>query len=202
MNLPCSVYSTDMTTDKDKSEDSDLFRRTVGPVQPLKNEPRHIEKNRLAGKVPIQSTLNSSIPFNLSTMQDDWDYAESLEPLHMLDQSISHVFARPGMQHRTMKQLRRGKIPLESILDLHGTTAIQARRRLHDFITMSIINKNRAVIIVHGKGMRSENNTPVLKTRVNYWLRENENVLGFCPAAQQHGGSGALYVLLKTGKNK
>ena len=85
---------------------------------------------------------------------------------------------------------------------MHGATAVQAKRQLRNFIALNVINQNRAVIVVHGKGMRSANNMPVLKTRVNYWLRENESVLGFCPAAPHHGGNGALYVLLKTGKNR
>lgn len=191
-----------MTSDKNNQDDSDLFRKTVGPVQRLKNEPRHIAKKLLSRQLPIASTLNSSKPVNIITIENSWDDSELLDPLELLDHSISRVFIRPGLQHRTMKQLRRGKVPLENTLDLHGATAIQAKRRLRDFITTSIVSKNRAVIIVHGKGMRSANNTPVLKTRVNYWLRENENVLGFCPAAQHHGGSGALYVLLKSGKNR
>ena len=127
---------------------------------------------------------------------------EDPEELQTLDPGISQVFIRPGMQHRVMKQLRRGKIALDDTLDLHGATALQARQQVSRFITISIANNFRAVIIVHGKGLRSTNNTPVLKTRVNYWLRDNDNVMGFCPAAPHHGGTGALYVLLKSGKNK
>jgi len=191
-----------MTSDKNKPDDSDLFRKTVGTIQPLKTEPRHFPKKRLSSGLPINSTRASTESLSISILENSWDQAEQLEPLSMLDDTISQLFIRPGLQHRTMKQLRRGKIPMEDNLDLHGATAIQAKQRVANFIAMSIANNIRAVIIVHGKGMRSANNTPVLKTRVNYWLRDNDNVMGFCPAAPHDGGTGALYVILKSGRNK
>jgi DNA-nicking Smr family endonuclease len=53
------------------------------------------------------------------------------------------------------------------------------------------------VRIVHGKGLRSGPNGPVLKQRVDQWLRRFEAVLAFVSARQADGGTGAVYVLLK-----
>ena len=189
-----------MSKDTNAPDDVDLFRKAVGTVQPLKHEPRHLARAEKPALIrsSAQATVNSTRPLSMTTIEQSRDYLEQLESLESLDPSIDRVFIRPGLQHRTMKQLRRGKISLGNTLDLHGATALQAKQKLSRFITASIASNSRAVIIVHGKGMRSTNNTPVLKTRVNYWLRENENVLGFCPAAPRHGGSGALYVLLNS----
>ncbi|MEE9344189.1 MAG: Smr/MutS family protein [Methylococcales bacterium] len=187
-----------MTTNQDDSDDNDLFRKTIGTIKPLKNQARYLPKKPVSSGSPI-NTSTSTKPLEIPITES---YSGELEELQELDASISPVFMRPGLQHRVMKQLRRGKIAQDDTLDLHGATAIQARKLLHEFITVCSANNYRAVIIVHGKGLRSTNNTPVLKTRVNYWLRDHQNVLGFCPAAPQHGGSGALYVLLKSGKNK
>ncbi|RMD71241.1 MAG: DNA mismatch repair protein MutS, partial [Gammaproteobacteria bacterium] len=54
----------------------------------------------------------------------------------------------------------------------------------------------RCVRIVHGKGRRSARQ-PVLKQKVNGWLRARDEVLAFCSARPHHGGTGALYVLLR-----
>ncbi|HFD11665.1 MAG TPA: hypothetical protein ENJ32_04250 [Crenotrichaceae bacterium] len=191
-----------MTSSKDNTEDSNLFRQSVGSVRPIKQEPRNRVKKSLAVQRQVRAHSHSPKPLNISLFETDKTDLDYLEPLDTLDHSISRTFIRSGLQHRTLKQLRRGTIPLEDTLDLHGATAIQAKKKLDTFIAMSRANQYRAISIVHGKGIRSENNTPVLKTRVNYWLRENENVMGFCPAAPHHGGNGALYVLLKYGKNK
>jgi DNA-nicking Smr family endonuclease len=184
-----------MTSDKNNPDDYDLFRKTIGTIQPLKTEPRHFHKKPLSSKLPAQTPATSALGINI--YENNWDTLEEMPELHLLDDTISRVFIRPGVQHRTMKQLRRGKIAVDDTLDLHGATAVQATQHVRHFILTSIANRFRAVMIIHGKGLRSTNNAPVLKTRVNYWLRDNENVMGFCPAAPHHGGSGALYVLLK-----
>jgi len=38
---------------------------------------------------------------------------------------------------------------------------------------------------------------PVLKIKVNSWLRQKAQVLAFCSARPQDGDTGAVYVLLK-----
>ena len=37
----------------------------------------------------------------------------------------------------------------------------------------------------------------MLKIKVNSWLRQKDQVLAFCSARPQDGGTGAVYVLLK-----
>ncbi|MDH5572217.1 MAG: Smr/MutS family endonuclease, partial [Gammaproteobacteria bacterium] len=56
----------------------------------------------------------------------------------------------------------------------------------------------RCVRIIHGKGYGSVSQQPVLKQFVNYWLRQREDIMAFCSARQADGGTGAVYVLLKT----
>ncbi|MEE9423743.1 MAG: Smr/MutS family protein [Methylococcales bacterium] len=188
-----------MTSDQNDPDDDDLFRKTIGSIKPLQTEPKYIPKKRLSSGLSINPSTAVTPSLSIPMLENSW---EDPQELQLLDPTISQVFIRPGLQHRAMKQLRRGKIALDDTLDLHGATALQARQQVSRFIAVSIANNYRAVIIVHGKGLRSINNTPILKTRVNYWLRDNDNVMGFCPAAPHHGDTGALYVLLKSGKNK
>ena len=59
----------------------------------------------------------------------------------------------------------------------------------------------RCVHIIHGKGHGSSNQGPVLKNKVNAWLRQREEVLAFCSAQPKDGGTGAVYVLLRRKQN-
>lgn len=104
-------------------------------------------------------------------------------------------FARPGIQQRLMHDLRRGDLAVALELDLHGLTADAARTVLREFLADCAERRLRCVRIIHGKGSRS--GQPVLKRKVNYWLRLRADVLAFCSATRRDGGSGAVYVLLR-----
>ena len=43
---------------------------------------------------------------------------------------------------------------------------------------------------------------PVLKSKVNHWLRRRDSVLAFVSTRQVHGGTGAVYVLLRKSEEK
>lgn len=106
-------------------------------------------------------------------------------------------FRRPSVGRRTMRQLARGKFAIQDEIDLHGMTVDEARPRLADFIDYSARNGCLCVRVVHGKGLGSGHRGPVLKNKVNHWLRQWESVLAFVSARQVDGGTGAIYVLLE-----
>lgn len=103
----------------------------------------------------------------------------------------------PGIQHRTFSKLRNGKIHIEAELDLHGYTLAMAETTLADFLEQCQQQQIRCVRVIHGKGWSSKDNKPVLKSKLNHWLRQNQCVLAFCSATIEDGGTGAVYLLLK-----
>lgn len=107
------------------------------------------------------------------------------------------AFRRPGLQDRLVKKLRRGQFPREEELDLHGLTVDQARVALADFLAHCQRRQFRCVRIIHGKGLRSGERGPVLKSYLGGWLKGYEEVLALCSAQRNEGGSGAVYVLLR-----
>ena len=107
-----------------------------------------------------------------------------------------------GVQTRLMTQLRRGQLQPEARLDLHGLTRLQAQQQLQGFISSSRQAGKRVVLVIHGQGYRSADNIPVLKQHVDQWLRQHPLVLAFHSAQPAHGGAGALYVLLKSGRQE
>ncbi len=102
-----------------------------------------------------------------------------------------------GIQNRVMKDLRRGKIPVEDVLDLHGKTVEQAHEVCMNFLHQSQQSAFYCVLIIHGRGYRSEGGIPILKQQVDYWLQQHDAVLAYCSAIPRDGGTGAVYALLR-----
>jgi DNA-nicking Smr family endonuclease len=98
-----------------------------------------------------------------------------------------------GLDRRTAERLKRGEMPIEARLDLHGMTEAEAHTALHRFLARSHAAERRCVIVITGKGA-------VLRAAVPRWLEEGgtrERILAATPAQPRHGGGGALYVLLR-----
>ncbi len=111
-----------------------------------------------------------------------------------------------GVDRRRAERLRRGRLPVEARLDLHGYTQDQAHSALDHFLGESQARGLRCVLIITGKGTTTENALGaggVLRAQVPRWLNEPANrarVLAFDYAQPKHGGLGALYVLLRRKK--
>jgi DNA-nicking Smr family endonuclease len=96
-----------------------------------------------------------------------------------------------------LRKLRRGHWVVQDVVDLHGHNRQEARLLLAEFLGASLKRGLRCVRLVHGKGLRSPGKEPVLKGKVQLWLAKRDEVLAFCEAPRNQGGSGALLVLLK-----
>ncbi|GGL99603.1 Smr/MutS family protein [Pseudomonas asuensis] len=106
-------------------------------------------------------------------------------------------WARDGVQDSQIRKLKAGQIPFDGSLDLHGMTIEKARETLWDFIAEATKFEVRCVRVTHGKAARLDGRRPLIKSHVNTWLRQHPQVLGFVSCQPRHGGTGALYVLLK-----
>lgn len=104
-------------------------------------------------------------------------------------------YFRPGIQHKIIHKMRSGQYPIKAKLDLHGLFIDEARNVLSQFLNDCQHNGIRHILIIHGKGRA--NHPPILKNKLNHWLRQTNQILAFCSAKSKEGGTGALYVLLK-----
>jgi DNA-nicking Smr family endonuclease len=105
-----------------------------------------------------------------------------------------------GLDPRLVRRLRRGDFAWQAHIDLHGLTAAVAREAVDRFVLDSFRDGRRCILIVHGRGLNSKGQTPVLKERLKSWLahgRTAKLVLAFATARPCDGGAGALYVLLR-----
>jgi DNA-nicking Smr family endonuclease len=106
----------------------------------------------------------------------------------------------PGIDRRLLKRLREGDFALQGHVDLHGMTREEAKLRVSRFVDESRRAGRRCVLIVHGRGLHSKDQIPVLKEAVRTWLERGpvaRAVLAFATARPHDGGAGAVYVLLR-----
>ena len=174
------------------SSDAALFRQSVGNVEPLKNGNR--KRHEGSGRKPTaKATLRRRderevLSESLEDVPDGIDVATG-EELR---------FNRPHVPEATLRRLRRGKFSVQDEVDLHGMKQDEARIHLREFIAFAVSKGFRCVRVVHGKGLGSGARGPVLKRGVNNWLRRWDDVLAFCSTPDNDGGTGAVYVLLKS----
>lgn len=170
------------------TDEAALFRAHVGPIRRLRQVRAELPTRRPA-PVPRQ-TLADERQVLVDAFSDEYHPAE-----HETGEEL--CFARPGLQHKALRKLRRGQFRVGAELDLHGMTVDVARQALAEFLHQCRNGDRRCVRIVHGKGNRSRHRGPVLKTMVNRWLQQRDEVLAFCSTPPNDGGTGAVYVLLK-----
>jgi DNA-nicking Smr family endonuclease len=126
-------------------------------------------------------------------------------PAKRTEPALEHGRAA-GVDRRRTERLRRGRLPVEAKLDLHGYTQEQAHSALDHFLGEVQARGLRCVLIITGKGTTTENALGaggVLRSQVPRWLNEPANrsrVLAFDYAQPKHGGLGAIYVLLRRKK--
>lgn len=172
-----------------KGHDVDLFRESVADVTPLHHGKAALERTR-PRPVPVQRLRDEH-----AALRESLAHHSAWETGHDTGEELS--FLRDGIGAQTLRKLRRGHWVIQDELDLHGSRSSEAHELLAQFLAHCGRRGMRCVRIVHGKGLRSINREPVLKRKVAVWLMRRDDVLAFCQARRNDGGSGAVIVLLK-----
>ena len=169
-------------------EERALFREAVAYVKRLAND-KVAPKGKKPPARPLQRERDQQQVL-IDMMSSDWNTAE-------LETGDELLYVREGLHPNTLRKLRRGKFRIEAELDLHRMTSEQARKETATFLAHCKAMGKRCVRIIHGKGLGSYDKRPVLKGKVDIWLRRHDDVLAYCSARPVDGGSGAVYVLIK-----
>lgn len=181
-----------MADKKISDKDRDLFRKAVSDARPLAHAPRIRQQKKRPPPRPIQRQRDEQ-QVMMDMLSEPVDSAD-------LETGEELLFSRIGIQHKTLRRLRRGEYTIEAQLDLHGFTKLEARQAVAEFLHLCRNHGYRVVRIIHGKGLGSHQKRPVLKQYVNHWLTQRDEVMAFCSALPRDGGTGAVYVLLKRGR--
>jgi DNA-nicking Smr family endonuclease len=173
---------------KPSPDDIELFRRSVGVVSKVTSDTVAPRVKRRSPRPRGKPAFESQLPlagFSEGQPQD-------------ISAEDTLFFARPGLQQRQLQRLRRGQLPVEAELDMHGMTIPVAQNEVVRFLAHCRDRHVRCARIIHGKGYGSREAAPVLKNHIDHWLRQHHDVLAFCSTPRDRGGTGAINVLLRS----
>lgn len=173
-------------------DDYSLFSQAIRGVKRIHSEQADTGKPR--ANLKQQQRLRENAVQTVAGTQVD-----GLSDQFILDVGAEEAlfWARDGVQEGQMRKLKAGQISFAASLDLHGLTVAQAREQLWELLAEAVRREVRCVRITHGKAARLDGRKPLIKSHVNTWLRQHPQVLGFSSCLAKHGGTGAVYVLLK-----
>ena len=173
-----------------EAEDAELWAEVAKSITPLRLSEGRRELS--ATQAPYMGTTKK--------------YDQTISPILNAtpDASVNHPpfehGKAPGLDRKTQTRMRRGQVQIEGRLDLHGMTQTKAHRALLNFLEGAYYEGRRSVLVITGKGLSKDGEVGVLRRAVPRWLNEqpmNAWIKGFDHAARQHGGEGAIYVLIR-----
>lgn len=182
------------SSDNDRSaevpdDDASLFRLAAAGVRRQPPSARHSERAPPPSPQPRQRLADETEVLRELLAEPDPDIVDSGDTL---------LYRAHGVQDGVLRHLRRGHYRIEGELDLHGYNRERARHAVAEFLLRCRDADRRCVRIIHGKGNGSPNSGPVLKSLLGSWLARRKDVLAYCSARPVDGGTGAVYVLLRT----
>ena len=154
-----------------------LFRKSVTGVIPLRDQ-----ESRGIPKRPRSSVSTPNVDPIAGSGKVDLD---------------GDLFYRSGVQKRKLRDLRRGRLKIADILDLHGCTQASTPAALTNFIASCSHPDNQCVLIITGKGRNSPDRVSVVRATALETLRKHPRVLAYCCSQPVDGGHGAFYILLR-----
>ena len=125
--------------------------------------------------------------------------------------------AQTTISHKQKRRIHKGQVNIDSVIDLHGLTQAEAKRKLDFTLPQARTRGDYCVLVITGKGgvkfaqtdaisvahRKYEEFSPaggILQQAVPNWLRGPDlspHVASFQASHQSHGGRGALYVILR-----
>ena len=192
------------TAESDR-EDELAFHRMMSGVVPLEGR---------GSRVPVAGTARVE-PGKVKAVIDVREKAREeakavLDHLHnLVDDAVRFEVTDDGKRVEgrrvdvppsLVRELRRGVLPIDGRLDLHGLGAESARERLLEFLRTQRARGERCILVIHGKGEHSVSPGGVLRGEIAAWLthgRAREHVPAFATARDEDGGEGAVYVALR-----
>ncbi|HET6148670.1 MAG TPA: Smr/MutS family protein [Polyangia bacterium] len=184
-----------------EADDQRFFEQAMRGATPLADAQRGKRASPLAGAAPAPRRRAPTRA--AAARNDDADAEAELADL-ISDGAGSAAGGRaPDVDRRLLRRLRQGDYPIEADLDLHGRTREEAEQRLERFVALSQDQGRRCVRVIHGRGLNSGDQGPVVRDTVQRALTSGRGaraVLAFTFASPPQGGDGATLVLLRKKK--
>ena len=181
-------------------EEKSLFACAMQGVSPLKKPNIAQTTPKVPQKDRYQQTIRALKDKNRQPHHptDERATVSQYEHIDSVTAEAPILYHRKGIQLQDLTRLKRGEMPIEAELDLHGLTEQAADETLQAFIGRCYQHNKRCVLVIHGKGYNSETAAPVLKNLVNMRLRHLKPIIAYCSSLPKDGGTGSVYIWLKT----
>ncbi len=174
--------------------EGELWARATVNVRPL--EPGH---GTVAPRPPSPPPADFHHP-DLDALRELEALVSGEAPFDLSD-SDEYIEGRvSGLDPNIVRRLRRGEYAVQGHIDLHGMSREEAKGTVDRYLRQARNQGKRCVLVVHGRGIHSKDQVPILKDALRSWLATNRfgrHVLAFATARPADGGAGALYVLLR-----
>ncbi len=180
------------------------FDRLMGGVVPLDRGPaRRVPTSgapvRADRDQEIQQTLAHEQELEVQARARFRALVDEGSRFEIVDDGRQIEGRRRGVDGGLVRRMKHGELPVDATLDLHGMRLDPAREAVETFVRDRRAKGDRVVVIVHGRGRNSPAGQSVLRGEVAAWLSEGKSckhVSAFVTAPPEHGGEGALCVLL------
>ncbi len=159
-------------------------------------EERQLFRESIAKEIPTQAKKHALPSEEKKPKQPEDYHLSEFESQATVSSNAVISYKDPSINSKIFSDLKMGKLSVQAELDLHGMIVDEAHDALQNFIHKAQQKRLRCVRIIHGKG-HAAFDQPILKNKVNNWLRQLHCVLAFCSATPRDGGTGAVYVLLR-----
>jgi DNA-nicking Smr family endonuclease len=178
-----------------QESETDTFLRAMQGVKPLKDKGHG---RKIAARTdPPQVRITSEEEKGKNYLQDLVQGKIEFD-IQYVDEYLQG--AVHGLNQRTLRQLKNGSFSPEAHLDLHGFNADDAHNLLLGFVKENYLAGKRCLLVIPGRGKNSPDGRGILREQIQYWLIRDpfkRVLLAFSTAQPQHGGTGALYLLLR-----
>jgi DNA-nicking Smr family endonuclease len=175
--------------------EAELFEREMAGVRQFAGvEPARVPQPRPAREP------RAIVDPDAEAMAELSDLVTGVGPFDITNTTEYMEGAVVGLDPRLVRRLRKGEFVAQHHLDLHGLVIADARQAVDRFLADAHRHGYRCVLIIHGRGLNSVGQTPVLKKHLAQWLSRGAHarlVLAFTSARPCDGGAGAAYVLLR-----
>ncbi|NKB61459.1 MAG: hypothetical protein GKR95_04710 [Gammaproteobacteria bacterium] len=107
------------------------------------------------------------------------------------------VFARMQLSRKALKRFQKGHYRYQSVLDMHGLRERDVAPALETFLSEAIEYNYQCILVIYGKGFHSTDRKGVIRPAAISWMKTHPDIIAFCSAQPQDGGTGAAYILLR-----
>lgn len=188
------------------SDDLEVWQKVAETVSPLSHTSKPAGKQHF----PIDRGPAKTTPAPVQRIGTIRSGDTSVPPVtvNLAPKAVDRLTNAPvQMDKRNYDRLKKGKLPVERRIDLHGMTAAAAHSALRQFLIGAYADGVRVVLVITGKGRVGGLDDSVMPRRRGVirhalpdWLDQEplrQLIVQAIPAAAKHGGSGAFYVYLR-----